>query len=80
MIFLVSGKSSNRICKPRKISLAIEDDLPRMESGKMTYQEWSPERWLTENGQIPEDDLPRMAKSGLRQAGISEEDLKNQQP
>jgi hypothetical protein len=44
----------------------------------------------TENGQIPEDDLPRMAKSqrmtyrdwpnpGFRQAGISKEDLMNQQ-
>jgi hypothetical protein len=45
-----------------------------------------PRRWLTENGQIPEDYLLRMAKSrkmshrdwpnfGLRQAGISKEDL-----
>ncbi len=30
----------------------------------MTYREWpNPGRYLTEDGQIPEDDLPRMAKS-----------------
>ncbi len=30
----------------------------------MTYREWpNPGRWLTENGQIPEGDLPRLAKS-----------------
>jgi hypothetical protein len=33
-------------------------------SRKMTYWDWpNPGRWLPEEGQIPEDNLPRMAKS-----------------
>jgi len=32
----------------------------------MTYRDWpNPGKWLTENGQIPKDDLPRLAKSWL---------------
>ncbi len=50
----------------------------------MTCREWpNPGRLHTKKGQIPEDDLPRMAKSrkktyrdwpnlGLRQAGIGQ--------
>ncbi len=40
-------------------------DLTKMvKSRKMTYRKWpNPGRWLTENGQIPEDEIPRIAKS-----------------
>jgi hypothetical protein len=45
---------------------------------KTTCRDWPyPRRLLKENGQIPEDDLLRLAKS--QQAGISKEDLMNQQ-
>jgi hypothetical protein len=36
---------------------------------------FSPRKVNLKIGLIPEDDLPRMTESGLRQAGISKEDL-----
>ncbi len=79
-----------------KIGLVLEDDLPRMVKSRkiiLTVNGQIPEDDFLRKAHFPENDLPKMAKSrkmtypdwphpGLRQAGISKEDLTkpNQQP
>jgi hypothetical protein len=69
------------------MALYNQNDLQSSES---QFKNWPiPRRWLTENGQIPEDNLLRMAKfkiwltefgqiPSLRQAWIYKEDLMKQ--
>ncbi len=76
-------KSHERRIKPFTVALGF---LGWLSSIKVTNRRFSvqnnhfknrpnPTRWLNENGQIPEDDLPRLSKSRLTMVGISKEDL-----
>jgi hypothetical protein len=50
-------------CIPGQVNLKISYHiLPNPQFRKMTCRDWpNPRRWLTESGQIPEENLPRMA-------------------